>query len=80
MMIVSNGKIIAWVSDYEGAEDDASAIAAVPGLIDALEAVKACPLLHDEKGHLYIKVDARAINGTGALVYAALAKAKGEGA
>ena len=47
-------------------------------LLEVLEAVKACPLMLDEKGHQYIKVDARSINGTGALVYAAIAKARGE--
>lgn len=41
-------------------------------LVAALRAVMACPTLHDENGHAYIRVDARSINGTAALVSAAL--------
>lgn len=44
-------------------------------LREALEAVMACPVLLDENGRQYIKVDARAINGTGAMAARALANA-----
>lgn len=44
-------------------------------LVAALKAVLACPHELDERGHQFIRVDARAINGTGAMVSYALAKA-----
>lgn len=42
-------------------------------LRSVLGLVSQCPLMHDENGHAYLKVDARSINGTGAAISAVLA-------
>lgn len=77
---ILNGKILVDYDDVDQEEQLANAKLLIesPVMYGILKAIHELPILHDENGHAYKKVDCRSIFGTGATIGGLLKELDGE--